>query len=517
MKTKSTLLRAGILLAITILISLPCIYAETDAITVDKGERLSDQGCLSGQFIKPVDVAKNAGQGYYLYPYNMHLTAGAVSAERLVVRDSEGNPVSGSLSFYGYNHSLISIDSFGYVHALREEDSLEIGTWVQGIFDGEYLNNSSVVRVLSQDYGLSYTEVVGNHTVLYYPTTINGEDIQTYVDQFEIPLIDEYAYSLESGLMGLEPFNGVRQIIEIDFGESEEQRVCGISGNPFRLGWNIAGNEWQNCFLVPFIQPRSPQWFIFYHEIGHNFSWPSITFGQDLGPAFAYSEGVASILGMEAMQTVLEHPEQYPHNTSADSSMRFVFEMQKNNFTGSFQNWLDNGAGFVNFDPNIVDGIWYKFRALGGEEFVRRFFLPLQPRFETQMIPIRDSIFVHEDSTRHALFAALICAAVKRDSSATFRNSYHFPITQQWFNFMHPIVLALMDSDDYFCGDADGSEQVDISDVVFLVSYVFSAGPPPEPLEVGDVDCDGKITISDAVYLVSYVFGAGAAPCAACK
>ena len=48
--------------------------------------------------------------------------------------------------------------------------------------------------------------------------------------------------------MGLKPFQGGRQILEIDLGEGEASRVCGISGNPLRLGWNIEGNVWQNCF-----------------------------------------------------------------------------------------------------------------------------------------------------------------------------------------------------------------------------------------------------------------------------
>jgi hypothetical protein len=517
MKNQSIPLRAGLLFAIIILINLFSLSAQAESASVNRGERLGDQGCLAGQFIKPDDAAKNAGQGYYLYPYNLHLTAGAVSGERLVVKDSTGAVVSGNLYFYGYNHSLISIDSLGYVHALRTEEDLEIGTWVQGIFKGNYLDNSCVVRVLSTDYGLSYTEVVGNRTILCYPTTINGENIETYVTQYQIPLIDEYAYDLESSLMGLEPFNGIRQIIEVDFGESESQRVCGISGNPFRLGWNIKGNEWQNCFLVPFISPRSPQWFILYHEIGHNFTWPSIIFGQGLGPVVHYSEGVASIIALEAMQRILDHPVRYPHGSSADNSLRFVDDMQRTNFSSNFQTWLDNGANFADLDANIVDGIWLRYRALGGETFARRFFLPLQPRFQPDMQPILDMINGYPSDRKHILFAALVSAAIGEDSSATFADSYHYPITQSIFDFMYQKVLAIMDSSDYLCGDADGSDQVDVSDAVYLVGYIFGEGGAPDPLESGDADCDGRITISDAVYLVNYIFGDGAIPCAECR
>jgi len=68
----------------------------------------------------------------------------------------------------------------------------------------------------------------------------------------------------------------------------------------------------------------------------------------------------------------------------------------------------------------------------------------------------------------------------------------------------------------YVCGDADGSESVTVSDVVYLINYIFAGGPAPNPLLSGDVDCTGAVSISDAVYLINYIFAGGPAPCAAC-
>jgi hypothetical protein len=68
----------------------------------------------------------------------------------------------------------------------------------------------------------------------------------------------------------------------------------------------------------------------------------------------------------------------------------------------------------------------------------------------------------------------------------------------------------------YICGDADHSGAVDISDAVYLISYIFSGGTAPIPLAAGDADCSGGPDISDVVYLISYIFSGGAAPCAAC-
>jgi hypothetical protein len=66
------------------------------------------------------------------------------------------------------------------------------------------------------------------------------------------------------------------------------------------------------------------------------------------------------------------------------------------------------------------------------------------------------------------------------------------------------------------CGDADGDEIVNISDAVYLISYIFGGGPAPDPLLAGDCDCDEIVNISDAVYLIAYIFGGGPEPCAEC-
>jgi hypothetical protein len=65
----------------------------------------------------------------------------------------------------------------------------------------------------------------------------------------------------------------------------------------------------------------------------------------------------------------------------------------------------------------------------------------------------------------------------------------------------------------WVCGDADGSTEVDIDDVIFLLGYIFSDGPAPEPLEAADANCSGDIDIDDAVYLINYIFSGGNPPC----
>jgi hypothetical protein len=65
----------------------------------------------------------------------------------------------------------------------------------------------------------------------------------------------------------------------------------------------------------------------------------------------------------------------------------------------------------------------------------------------------------------------------------------------------------------YSHGDANGDKKVTISDVVYIVNYLFKGGLAPVPFLSGDANCDGSITITDVVYLINYLFKGGPAPC----
>jgi hypothetical protein len=66
------------------------------------------------------------------------------------------------------------------------------------------------------------------------------------------------------------------------------------------------------------------------------------------------------------------------------------------------------------------------------------------------------------------------------------------------------------------CGDCNDDRIVDVGDVVYLVSYLYKGGYPPDPECLGDVNCDGIVNIGDVVYLVSYLYKLGPGPCPDC-
>jgi hypothetical protein len=63
-------------------------------------------------------------------------------------------------------------------------------------------------------------------------------------------------------------------------------------------------------------------------------------------------------------------------------------------------------------------------------------------------------------------------------------------------------------------GDADynGDPVVDISDLVYLVDYMFTGGWPPKCFEEVDMDINLQLDIGDLVYLVDFMFSEGPPP-----
>ncbi len=62
-------------------------------------------------------------------------------------------------------------------------------------------------------------------------------------------------------------------------------------------------------------------------------------------------------------------------------------------------------------------------------------------------------------------------------------------------------------------GDCNGDGEINVSDAVWIINYVFTGGPPPNPLYMGDVNCDDAVNISDAVWIINYIFSGGPPPC----
>ncbi len=88
--------------------------------------------------------------------------------------------------------------------------------------------------------------------------------------------------------------------------------------------------------------------------------------------------------------------------------------------------------------------------------------------------------------------------------------SYSYPWDFNRSNDTTLVALTLA-----ICGDVDGDGfGPDVTDLVYLVDYMFRDGPVPPLMDAADVNCSGGIPdIADLVYLVNYMFRQGPPPC----
>jgi hypothetical protein len=94
--------------------------------------------------------------------------------------------------------------------------------------------------------------------------------------------------------------------------------------------------------------------------------------------------------------------------------------------------------------------------------------------------------------------------------STTVEGEMHLTVTKHNFRPYQGLVTARMPA--YLRGDANGDDQIDVADVVFLANYLFKGEAPPFPYDAGEVTCDGFVDIADAIFLLNYLFKNGPIP-----
>lgn len=164
----------------------------------------------------------------------------------------------------------------------------------------------------------------------------------------------------------------------------------------------------------------------------------------------------------------------------------------------------------------ITDWEFYDYNDLGSHGGLLRvvglYNLPDPPSFPQPIYPGPDSVLL---CNLNAILVDTMIDTLCSYSGKAYVSQGSFSDTQG--------VSLLWESDDcdwvlrcLLCGDVNGDNFVNISDVVHLICWIFGVCEAPEYLDDCDANCDGLVNISDAVYLVAYIFGGGPAPCEAC-
>jgi hypothetical protein len=352
-------------------------------------------------------------------------TTGQMTAELL---DEHGHVLSIDpyhLQYFGpADTSVASVDGNGTVTVHGVPVEFEDTPYMSLAADGVSSVNATVVRSTTTGLGVDHRDYPSDHIAYYLPETIEGVDLDQITASYDVVRATEVAYRLQEVAMGGRPFGGGRQYLVLDVSDDPDTVPCGLSGNPVRLGWEYGEPVHNSCYIVNDPANRVPQFFVIFHELGHNFTWASGAFATlvnaspDVG--FVYSEGCASLgamwsgWGIEACPGVV--------NAAGTAEVSAQFDSLRTYFLAELATYQAAGANYATIDPNVVDGIYFELLDQFGVESWYDFFSLFAPIGEP--LPCSPS-GIDQQAT---LVAAAFSASTGQDLRTLFETDYGFPI-----------------------------------------------------------------------------------------
>ncbi len=279
--------------------------------------------------------------------------------------DADGNVMPAEehvLVYRSTNEAVATVDANGLVTAIAPPAQHWQTPYIEVWADGRMADTFAVVRVTSIPLGVVHQEYAAPHVSFWLPPQIEGVDLEALTLDYEIVPATELAYLAETSGVGGVPFRGCRHNYVLDVTNDPATGVCGASGCPTRLGWLWGQPAHNTCFIVNDPAHRVPQWFVIWHEMGHNVTCACNAFNLFcMGPSephnFAYREGLASLAAMWAWQSVMASPGSLGTLARQDIDQHFG-QGYAPIFRQSLGAYQAAGADYDTIDPNIVDGIF---------------------------------------------------------------------------------------------------------------------------------------------------------------
>ena len=341
-------------------------------------------------------------------------------------------------SFTGGNH-VASVDAEGTVTAHMPPASFGDSPYFEARVDGRNANNAGFTRVTTDSLGLTLHSYDGEYASLGVADQVGPYPFGALMASLQAVTVTDNAYRIEQWLTGMTPSRGDTQYFVMDPGfEGDGTVPCGLSGNPVRLG--IAVDSLKNCLGGT----DWLHWGVIYHEMGHNFMMQEAFFRlvQGMRDGGSYSEGLASMLGIYAIDAMTKDPGAYSLGgaaienlsrssiwlTPASARTSFFSELAVYETNPDYANW---------FTADILDAILVKLHDQYGPAFFYRLLSVFVAAGEWR------DLDPATEGQRLAVWVAACGAAARADLLPRFRDTWGFPLDQAYYAQVYPVIERL--------------------------------------------------------------------------
>jgi len=211
--------------------------------------------------------------------------------------------------------------------------------------------------------------------------------------------------------------------------------------------------------------------------------------------------------------TYYDIQERYDYAYVEVSTDGLVFTPIPGNITTNYNpNGLNRGNGITGTSSGWVQGL-FNLSAYAGQSIFIRF------SYYTDAAYVGDGIYIDDIYPANGFVNETLISSNITDNFYTFVDKpagvYYYKVKamdaeNQWSDYSDMAATTVVRP--YVCGDADGNEEVNILDIVYLINYKYKGGFAPEPMEAGDADGIPPVNILDIVYLINYKYKSGPEP-----
>ncbi len=338
---------------------------------------------------------------------------------------------------------VISLSPQGLVRGLRLPRNFSE-------LDGVVSANNVVVRVADFLPDLNFVDLMSGRTRFHIASKVGDYDYFQILTGSQVARIRDLSLFWQEAAAGLHVSRQGQRALVNDVGGSSDPNdptvPCGLSGNPTLLGTGPAKPEHNSCLIVATQQPdgRLPQWFVYFHEIGHDNTLSSARFSQfgtNAAPSrfgFNFNEAFASTLGIYSAEAIRRNAQHYqiPAQVLREFEVNQLYP-ESLRWTNALREYEAKGAAYATLDPDILTAIIVQLMREEGLDWYAR----LHSAFLHPAIPY-DFQIAGEAEVATALVAA-ISAATGKDQRDRFTTRWNFPYSAAAYERLYPVMQQL--------------------------------------------------------------------------